>query len=94
MLFLIQMIRNHLTRKLNIIAYLTAENLALRHQLIVLKRHHNRPKLKEGDRVFWKVLSNFWLQLKGQDGIGKLITLGPFFQHEYINDVQTISIPA
>lgn len=60
MLFLIQMIRNRFARKLNIVAYLTAENLALRHQLIVLKRNHNRPQLKERDRVFWKVLSNIW----------------------------------
>jgi hypothetical protein len=60
MLFLIQMIRNRFARKLNIVAYLTAENLALRHQLIVLKRNQNRPQLDERDRVFWKVLSNIW----------------------------------
>ena len=54
------MIRNQFARKLNIVAYLTAENLALRHQLIVLKRNHNRPRLKERDRVFWKALSNVW----------------------------------
>ena len=54
------MIRNRFARKFNIVAYLTAENLALRHQLIVLKRNHNRPQLKERDRVFWKVLSNIW----------------------------------
>ena len=60
MLFLIQMIRNRLARKLNIVAYLTAENLALRHQLIVLKRNQNRPQLDERDRVFWKGLSNIW----------------------------------
>ena len=60
MLFLIQMIRNRFARKLNIVAYLTAENLALRQQLIVLKRNQNRPQLKERDRVFWKVLSNIW----------------------------------
>jgi hypothetical protein len=44
MLFLIQMIRNRFARKLNIVAYLTAENLALRQQLIVLKRNQNRPQ--------------------------------------------------
>ena len=60
MLFLIQMIRNQFTRKLNIIAYLTAENLALRQQLIVLKRNRNRPQLKERDRVFWQILSRIW----------------------------------
>jgi len=54
------MILSQFTRKLNVIAYLTAENLALRHQLVVLKRNRNRPQLKERDRVFWKVLSNVW----------------------------------
>ena len=29
----------YFSRKLNIVAYLTAENLALRQQLLVLKRH-------------------------------------------------------
>ena len=60
MLFLFQMICNRLGRKLNIVAYLTAENLALSQQLIVLKRNPNRPQLKERDRVFWQVLSNIW----------------------------------
>ena len=49
-----------LSRKLNFIAYLTAENLALRQRLIVLKRKHNRPKLKERDRLFWVVMSRIW----------------------------------
>ena len=60
MLFLFQMICNRLGRKLNIVTYLTAENLALSQQLIVLKRNPNRPQLKERDRVFWQVLSNIW----------------------------------
>ena len=60
MLFVFQMIRHRLARKRNIVAYLTAENLALRQQLIVLKRNQNRPHLKERERVFWKVLSNIW----------------------------------
>jgi hypothetical protein len=38
MLFLFQMICNRLVRKLNIVAHLTAENLALRQQFIALKR--------------------------------------------------------
>ena len=41
------------SRKLNIVANLTAENIALRHQLIVLKRNQNRLELKERDRLFW-----------------------------------------
>jgi len=49
-----------LSGKLSIIAYLTAENLALRQQLIVLKRNQHRPKLKERDRLFWVVISRVW----------------------------------
>ena len=41
-------------RKINIVAYLTGENLALRQQLLALKRNQNRPKLKERDRLFWR----------------------------------------
>jgi hypothetical protein len=36
-----------LARKLNIVTCLTAENLVLRHQLIVLKRNLNRAQQKE-----------------------------------------------
>jgi transposase InsO family protein len=48
------------SQRLNIVANLTAENLALRHQLVVLKRNQKRPKLKERDRLFWVVLSRIW----------------------------------
>jgi len=60
MLFFLQIYRNWLIRKLDIIAYLIAENLALRQQIIVLKRNQNRPCIKERDRMFWRVLSNIW----------------------------------
>jgi putative transposase len=60
MLFFIQIYRNWLIRKFDIIAYLTTENLALRQQIIVLKRNQNRPHIKERDRMFWRVLSNIW----------------------------------
>lgn len=49
-----------LSRKLSVIAYLTAENLALRQQLIVLNRNQRRPNFKERDRLFWVVLSRIW----------------------------------
>ncbi len=49
-----------LSRRLNIVANLTAENMALRQQLIVLKRNHKRPVLKERDRLFWVILSRLW----------------------------------
>ncbi len=47
-------------QKLNIIANLTAENIALRHQLVVLKRSQNRAILKNRDRLFWVILSRIW----------------------------------
>ena len=46
--------------RLNLLANLTAENLALRHQLVVLKRSHKRPALKERDRLFRVLLSRVW----------------------------------
>lgn len=46
--------------KLNIIANLTAENLALRQQRIVLKRNQRRPKLNARDRLFWVLMSCIW----------------------------------
>jgi len=60
MLFFFQKLHNRLKRRLDVVAYLTAENLALRQQLLVLKRNQNRPSLKVRDRIFWKVLSQVW----------------------------------
>ena len=39
---------------------LIAENLCLRHQLLVLQRRHPRPKLRNADRRFW-ILACRWL---------------------------------
>jgi putative transposase len=36
------------------------ENLALRHQLTVLKRHHPRPRLGCLDKLFWIIARRFW----------------------------------
>lgn len=47
-------------QRLNIVAYLTAENLVLRKQLIVLRRTRKRPELKDCDRLFWVVVSRTW----------------------------------
>jgi len=51
---------NWIFQKLNIIANLTAENIALCHQLAVLKRNQNRAILKNRDRLFWMILSRIW----------------------------------
>ena len=44
---------------------LIAENLAMRQQLIVLKRSIARPKITPADRVFWVWVSRFWKNWRG-----------------------------
>jgi putative transposase len=39
---------------------LLLENLALRQQLVVLKRHHPRPRLNLFDRLFWLLVRRCW----------------------------------
>jgi len=39
---------------------LALENLALRHQLEILKRNAKRPCLKNRDRILWIILSHCW----------------------------------
>jgi putative transposase len=39
---------------------LAVENLALRHQLLVLQRTARRPRLRATDRALWVLLSRFW----------------------------------
>ena len=41
-------------------ARLVAENLALRQQLLVLRRGRPRPSLRNGDRLFWLALRRVW----------------------------------
>ena len=40
------------------------ENLALRHQIAVVKRDVRRPKLFDLDRLFWVVLARMWRDWK------------------------------
>ena len=42
-------------------AAVALENLALRHQLLVLQRSVDRPRLARWDRVFWVWLSRVWV---------------------------------
>jgi hypothetical protein len=46
--------------KFKITSNLAAENLALRQQLVVMKRVNKRPKIRMADRLFWVVLSRIW----------------------------------
>jgi transposase InsO family protein len=39
---------------------LVAENLALRHQLMVIRRQVKRPRLTNADRSLWVILRRFW----------------------------------
>jgi putative transposase len=39
---------------------LVLENIALRHQLIVLQRKTKKPRLKNWDRILWTLLSRIW----------------------------------
>ena len=39
---------------------LVTENLALRQQLLVLRRSTDRPRLRHRDRLFWVALSHLW----------------------------------
>ncbi len=41
-------------------ASLQIENLALRHQLAVLRRTRRRPRMRPSDRIFWSWLSRVW----------------------------------
>jgi putative transposase len=43
---------------------LLAENLALRQQLIVLKRQHPRPRFGAIDKLFWRFACRWWSQWK------------------------------
>jgi transposase InsO family protein len=41
---------------------LALENLALRHQLVVLQRGVKKPQLKDRDRILWSLLARFWTE--------------------------------
>ena len=40
--------------------HVALENVALRHQIVVLKRDVGRPRLYDRDRLFWVVLARMW----------------------------------
>ena len=45
---------------------LALENLALRHQLEVLKRNTKRPHIKNRDRLFWTIFARIWSDWRKQ----------------------------
>jgi hypothetical protein len=51
---------------------LQVENIALRHQLAVLRRSVKRPKLSSGDRLLWPWLCEAW-----RDWQSSLLTVKP-----------------
>ena len=53
---LYQLLRSLLVPRL----VLVTENLALRQQLLVLRRSTNRLRLRHRDRLFWIALSQLW----------------------------------
>ena len=53
-------------------ATLVAENLALRHQIVILQRSVKRPRLHRRDRIFWVWLSRLW-QGRGRRAGGGLV---------------------
>ena len=50
--------------KLNITSHLALQNVALRQQLIVLKRGCNKPAIRNRDRLFWMLFSRLWSNWK------------------------------
>jgi len=56
----LQLVTALLRKLLQSRAALVAENLALRHQIVILQRSVKRPRLHRRDRVFWVWLSRLW----------------------------------
>ncbi len=56
----LQLVTNLLRQLLQSRAALVAENLALRHQILILQRSVKRPRLHRRDRIFWVWLSRLW----------------------------------
>lgn len=63
MLSLIFAVLSSLTAGFHARQNLVLENLALRHQLLVLHRAVKSPALRNSDRLFWTALSAMWSRL-------------------------------
>jgi hypothetical protein len=62
--------------------YLVLEKLALRHQLLMLKRRTKTPALRNSDRLFWAALSPLWTRWTKAWVIVQLPTMGRWHQTE------------
>ena len=60
MLSLVLAVLSSLAAGFHVRRNLVLENLALRHQLLVLKRSIKNPALRNSDRLFWAALSVMW----------------------------------
>ena len=56
----LQLVTTLLRQLLQRRAALVAENLALRHQIVILQRSVRRPRLHRRDRIFWVWRSRLW----------------------------------
>ncbi len=57
---IIQYCCNWFFQRLNVVAKLSTENIALRHQLAVLNMRQRHPVVRDRDRLFWVLLSHIW----------------------------------
>jgi hypothetical protein len=74
-------------------AALQAENLALRHQIAVLRRSaKKRPKLTVADRVFWAWLSGAWADWRSALVIVKPATLIGGQRRIWIADRESVKV--
>ncbi len=60
LLRLVSALRRSLVSGFHVRRNLVLENLALRHQLVVLNRKVKAPTLRNSDRLFWAILSSIW----------------------------------
>jgi hypothetical protein len=60
MLSIVRVVMRSLAAALQTHRHLVLENLALRHQLLVLNRTAKTPAFRNPDRLFWAVLSTLW----------------------------------
>ena len=60
---------------------LLLENLALRHQLAVLRRASKPPRLRQSDRIFWIWMSKIWCDCESRLTIVRLERLDELIRH-------------